>query len=242
MGMGGDEIGSPDAVLVCQGGACPARTRRGKIARLPVSLREEVNRRLQNGEMGSVICAWLNGLSTVQEILASDFAGQPIGEENISRWRAGGFLAWVSKQESLEAIALLGEEMEGVQEAAHEGLANRMALVLVARLAVQLRAFEEMPEGPAKSLAWRDLLGGLVLLRRGDLQAEKLRAEKERFEHRKFRNAAELEEAFLRWVEVPENKARVRAVVFSGEKKSLRERRKEEAERVERVKSVLGIH
>lgn len=36
--------------------------RTGKIARLPVAIREEVNRRLLDGEPASKILPWLNGL------------------------------------------------------------------------------------------------------------------------------------------------------------------------------------
>jgi hypothetical protein len=237
-----DRTGSPEVALVVQGASRAGCARVGKIARLPVSIREEVNRRMEDGQTSASICTWLNQLPEARKIMASGFGGQPISENNISRWRSGGYLAWLSRQEALDAILLLTEETEGVQEAAKEGLTDRVALALVARLAVQLRAFERMEEGPAKAQAWRDLLGSLVLLRRGDLHAERLKAEKERFEHRKFRNAAEFEEALLRWVKVPENKARVKELVFAQEKKSTRERKKEEAERVRQMKAALGIH
>jgi hypothetical protein len=37
-------------------------TRNGKIARLPQEIREQVNRRLEDGEPGKQIAEWLNGL------------------------------------------------------------------------------------------------------------------------------------------------------------------------------------
>ena len=42
---------------------------RGKIARLPHGVREEVNLRLVNGETSTTILPWLNGLPEVQVVL-----------------------------------------------------------------------------------------------------------------------------------------------------------------------------
>ena len=49
--------------------------RNGKIARLPREFREEVNRRLQDGEPGGSLLAWLNPLPGVQAVLAREFGG-----------------------------------------------------------------------------------------------------------------------------------------------------------------------
>lgn len=69
-------------------------TRRGKIARLPKEIREELNRRLENGEQGARLVEWLNGLPEVKAILEKDFEGQAINEPNLTQWRNGGFLDW----------------------------------------------------------------------------------------------------------------------------------------------------
>jgi hypothetical protein len=37
-------------------------SRNGKIARLPQQIREQINRRLENGEEGKQIAEWLNTL------------------------------------------------------------------------------------------------------------------------------------------------------------------------------------
>ncbi len=65
-------------------------TRIGKIARLPHELREELNRRLQDGEPGAELVGWLNELPEVQTVLAEHFAGRPITEQNLSEWKTGG--------------------------------------------------------------------------------------------------------------------------------------------------------
>ena len=55
-------------------------TRRGKIARLPQPIREQINRRLQNGEEGIQIIQWLNALPEVIAQMISEFGGQPVNE------------------------------------------------------------------------------------------------------------------------------------------------------------------
>jgi len=63
--------------------------RNGKIARCPWGVRNELNRRLQSGELGESILEWLNGLPEVKEILDAHFAGVPLSKQNLSEWRPG---------------------------------------------------------------------------------------------------------------------------------------------------------
>ena len=65
-------------------------TRNGKIARLPRSVRQELNRRLEDGEQGNKLVAWLNGLPEVHAIVAAEFGGKSIREQNLSEWKKGG--------------------------------------------------------------------------------------------------------------------------------------------------------
>ena len=80
-------------------------TRTGKIAHLPAEIREEVNRRLYDGQFQSVILAWLNSLPIVKEILAAHFHGVPISPQNLSEWKAGGHQDWLADQLSLSLAA-----------------------------------------------------------------------------------------------------------------------------------------
>jgi len=50
-------------------------TRLGKIARLPRGIREELNRRLADGEVGRSLLEWLNALPEVTTALAAHFGG-----------------------------------------------------------------------------------------------------------------------------------------------------------------------
>jgi len=85
-------------------------TRKGKIARLPRPVREQLNRRLDDGEQGKALVAWLNGLPEVRDKLKQDFHGNPINEQNLSEWRQGGFQDWLRHQEAREAAQASTEE------------------------------------------------------------------------------------------------------------------------------------
>lgn len=73
----------------------------GKIARLPALLREEVNRRLNDGQTGPAICAWLNAQDSVQVIMRELFDGEEVSPQNLSSWRNGGFRRWQAEQKIL---------------------------------------------------------------------------------------------------------------------------------------------
>src|SRR6266853_4950456 len=85
-------------------------TRNGKIARLPLAVRQELNRRMDEGEQGKKLVAWLNGLPAVQAIVAKEFGGKAIREQNLSEWKQGGYRDWLAKQEALEIAERLGED------------------------------------------------------------------------------------------------------------------------------------
>lgn len=67
------------------------KARRGKIAKLPHALREELNGRLHRGESRKRCCAWLNGLPVVRQMLAEHFGGEPITNNNVHQWYWGGY-------------------------------------------------------------------------------------------------------------------------------------------------------
>jgi hypothetical protein len=82
----------PDASkydLALQLQACQSHSRRnGKVARLPMALREQINRMLDDGVPYKVIIRKLGP------------AGQHLNEDNISNWRLGGY------QDYLQALAI----------------------------------------------------------------------------------------------------------------------------------------
>src|SRR5580658_2357280 len=101
--QGASEEPSSKAVSVkldCAGPTGRART--SKIARLPESVRAELNQRILDGESPEEILPWLDSLPSVQNVLKRHFDGQGITEENLSRWRHGGFLSWFQERSTVE--------------------------------------------------------------------------------------------------------------------------------------------
>ena len=76
--------------------------RKGKIARLPHTIRHEINARLRDGNVGTEILDWLNSQPEVQAILAEQFGGEPIKPQNLTDWRQGGYQDWLAQQDKYE--------------------------------------------------------------------------------------------------------------------------------------------
>src|ERR1039458_9199072 len=87
-------------------------TRTGKIARLPREIREQLNRRLQDGQPGTQLVAWLNALPEAQAMLEREFVGCSISEQNLSEWKQGGYRDWLARQEVLAQVRELAADAE----------------------------------------------------------------------------------------------------------------------------------
>jgi hypothetical protein len=166
-------------------------TRNGKIARLPRAFREELNRRLQNGEEGRKLVEWLNGLREVQTVLATEFGSKAIREQNLSEWKRGGYQDWLAQQEALELVQLLGEDSVQWELEGRAPLTDTLALWLAARYAVATRQVAAT-EGPKGWRMLREMCGDIVELRRGDHSAQRLQLERERV-------ATQALDAHLKW-------------------------------------------
>ena len=125
---------------------------RGKIARLPNDLREELNQRLLNGQSASAVLPWLNGLPLVQEILASQFAGEPVTPQNLSNWRLVGYQHWLKDQKRIVQIKHLGEYASDLSPSDRDKMAAGTATLASARI------FEHLLSTPGKSSTTNDLV------------------------------------------------------------------------------------
>ena len=95
-------------------------TRKGKIARLPARIREQVCRRMHDGEPAPKIIAWLHTEQEVLAVLDEMFGEEPISAQNLSEWRAGGYQDWLRKRERIERIKQLSDySLELAQAGAH---------------------------------------------------------------------------------------------------------------------------
>ena len=181
-------------------------TRNGKIARLSRLIRDELNRRLQDGEPGVRLVAWLNGLPDTQRVLATDFGGRPINEQNLCEWKAGGYRDWLARQETLSQARELAADAKELTAATDGKLTDHLATVLAARYAAALAGWdgEVTDEFRRKLRALRGLCQDIVELRRGDHSGARLNMEQERLEREREKTEEEVVEHFKRWAKNPE--------------------------------------
>lgn len=172
------------------------RTRIGKIARLPNDIREQLNRRLQDGEEGQKLLDWLNGLSQTQRVLSAQFGGRPISKQNLSEWNQGGYRDWLRAEEDRLRLDRLIEHAARLAGSDDEGpLSERLATVLLVELAGTLDELRDASVPPAER--WqllRQMLREVAQMRREDHRAAQLRIEKERWEFERDRLDEEEEE------------------------------------------------
>lgn len=157
-------------------------TRNGKIARLPRNIRDELNRRLDDGEQGVQLLEWLNGLPEVKQILDSEFDGRPINEVNFTRWKNGGFLEWQTQKEALALLQGFKSDGDDLTKVSAAELLDPLAAVLMAHYtAACYRSNTDETEDPRASV--RRLgksLRDVIRLRRSELAREQVRIGRER--------------------------------------------------------------
>ncbi len=180
--------------------------RNGKIARLPRDIREELNRRLQEAEPGGSLLPWLNALPAVQAVLAREFGAAAVSKQNLSEWRAGGFVEWQARQETLAQARELAAEAVEISAATDGRLADHLATVLAARYASALAGWngEVTEEFRRKLRALRGLCQDIVELRRGDHSGARLQMEQERLEREREKTEEEVVAQFERWASNPQ--------------------------------------
>jgi hypothetical protein len=160
------------------------KTRTGKIARLPRSVRDELNLRLSNNEPAAPLLAWLNALPEVRAILTAQFDGRDITDQNLSDWRQGGYEDWLRLQDAHDWVRHLMDYSSGIQEATGQAsvadlLSGPVAITL--GKAIQLLS-RESPVDPECRKLIIAFTRELSLLRQGDHRAQFLRLQRDRLE------------------------------------------------------------
>jgi hypothetical protein len=112
-------------------------TRTGKIAKLPPSLQEELNHRLERGVSGRVLVAWLNAHPVVQAVLREFFEGAPVNEQNLSAWRCGGFADWQTRRNFFDQVREVATDAVDFEKVAAR-MADHAARLLSAHYAIAL--------------------------------------------------------------------------------------------------------
>ena len=157
--------------------------RSGKIARLPETIREQVNRRLANHESSTPLLAWLNALPEVREVMAQEFGGRPVDKHNVSEWRRGGFKAWQEQQAAEQLMVRLSADGHEFSEMDAGAVLGTMTSFAAARYLVAMKNPQD-PDGKGGEKSsfkrLREFCGDLAALRRGEQMADRLEFERER--------------------------------------------------------------
>jgi len=137
----------------------------GKIARLPVKIREELNQRLLDGQTAAKILPWLNALPEVKRALGEDFEGLAVNDENLSAWRSGGYADWLKQRESIARTRELARYAAEQSRAGGASIAEGAAAIASGRL---LEVLEAVDDASGKKLPSEELIaiaGALTNLR-----------------------------------------------------------------------------
>lgn len=176
--------------------------RNGKIARLPLAIREQLNRRLLEGETANKILPWLNALPEVAAVLQEDFEGLRVSDQNLSEWRQGGFAEWESRQARLAHTKELAHYAGKLASANSTSIAEGGAAIASGKLLELLEAVEDKIEPEALG----EIINGLTSLRRVEVASAKVEVGRERLrqleealalEKEKFRRSTC--ELFIEW-------------------------------------------
>ena len=96
------EPAAADAVPAAAEASTPdpltARKRRGKVARLPKNIRDELNTRLENGESYEIIIRWL-----------ARKGHRGFKKQNLHHWKEGGYQDWRRENERIDNQAMQRE-------------------------------------------------------------------------------------------------------------------------------------
>jgi hypothetical protein len=155
-----------------------ADTRKGKIARCPVAIREEVNRRLLDGQPASKIIPWLHSLPEVLAVLDEHFGEEPISPQNLSEWRLGGYKDWLRRREQIDETRDLATFAAKLGAAAGGNLTEGAAAILGGKILEALESATPLDpavqaEGEKVGLDLEAMTNCVVALRRTDLEARK---------------------------------------------------------------------
>ncbi len=205
-------------------------TRTGKIARLPRPVRDELNRRLRDGEPGKHLVAWLNAQPEARAVLAADFGGRAVTEQNLSEWKLGGHRGWLLQQEVLAGARELAAHAGDLRTAAGP-LTDHLGVVLAARYAASLAKWDgETDSAVGRELRMlRQFCQDVVELRRGDHSAARLQMEQARLEAEQEETEEEVVAYFQRWAKNPQVRAAICNCEVSPE------------EREERMRVLFGL-
>jgi len=155
-------------------------TRKGKIARLPFNIREDINHRLHENVPVKDILIWLNTDGDVRNHMDRLFQSRYITEQNISEWRQGGYQDWLTYNSTIDTVRELSED--AVRVALTDISAEHLLLALTAMFAEMIKNLgvtEEIPYN-RKLIVLQDLIKMALSMRRSEQRDTRLKLDAER--------------------------------------------------------------
>lgn len=159
-------------------------SRIGKIARLPHDIREQLNRRILDGQSGPEILKWVNDLPPCRQMLAQKFGGRPIDDNNLYEWRHGGYEEWLWHEDrrdrlssQFEYVAKLDAVGDGSQ------VAEQLGAVVAAELMRQLNFLDGIIDMNDRWFRLREISRELTRFRRENCNNARLRLAEQRLEN-----------------------------------------------------------
>lgn len=175
--------------------------RTGKIARLPLWIRDELNRRLRGGGKARELAEWINSEPDAQVVLKALFAGRPVKEQNISQWRKGGYREWLAERAAFEdGIQLCGRVGDVVREC-KVPVTENLTAYLSAQYAMALKNAAQQGAGSLDLKTLQAVCSDVVALRRRDQEAQWLDLEVKRQKLEGQRQDFYEEHSLIRWRE-----------------------------------------
>ena len=154
-------------------------SRNGKIAKLPIQLREQLNVRISEGFTLKSILEWLNTDPAVLSILNTHFGGRPISQQNMSEWRLGGYEEWLANQEYFSDARAFAERRKFLDSSGIS--AEDLLGVITARWASIMDTMHEMDIISLNCSIgrWQKLTNSAAILRKLELQKARLDLDRE---------------------------------------------------------------
>jgi hypothetical protein len=154
------------------------KSRVGKIARMPKEIREELNRRIENGMLGNELADWLNALPEAQKILADRFNARPVNQQNICEWRHGGYLDWLHQRDNRIQLREMMDEARSLDRASAgktgTDVSGYLGTYLVVELADALNRLHNMKNEKERWQLFRKLSLELSRLRTDHCREQRL--------------------------------------------------------------------
>ena len=159
-------------------------SRIGKIARLPHDIREQLNRRLLEGQSGPDILQWVNELPPCRQMLAQKFGGRPIDDNNLYEWRHGGYEEWLwheDRRDRLQYNFELTAKLDAIGDGSQ--VAEQLGALVAAELTRQLNFLEGINDMNDRWFRLREISRELTRFRRENCNSQRLRLAEQRLEN-----------------------------------------------------------